>query len=101
MKLTKKEALDRLDVLNRRHTRVVRGGKAVCAACTRGHDMRSLVMWPCPDAKILEGRSDDPKEPTTLVLRVQPQGVTEIRDFRTNDLVETVLWQSPSTEQNA
>ena len=50
-----KRAVARLDLMAKRHKLAVRGGKRVCGHCSRGHDMKALVLWPCADFMILSG----------------------------------------------
>lgn len=83
--MTPTEAQERIEILKKRHAMAVKGGKAVCASCSRGHDMRSLVIWPCPDAKIILGQELNPKAHADLVLRITAAG-TEIINARTGEI---------------
>jgi hypothetical protein len=57
--LATEKAVERLSLMERRHKLAVRGGKAVCGNCSRGHDMRALVLWPCAEYRILSGMTDE------------------------------------------
>ena len=59
--LAVRRTVARLELLQKRHKMAVRGGKRVCGNCSRGHDMKALVLWPCADWMILSGvETEDP-----------------------------------------
>ena len=61
---------ERLILMQQRHKMAIRGGKRVCGHCTRGHDMRSLVLWPCAEYKILSGMTNDEADPSNPSIEV-------------------------------
>jgi hypothetical protein len=62
-------AVDRLDLMKERHKMAVRGGKRVCGNCSRGHDMKALVIWPCADYMILSGIETQNANPQVEIFR--------------------------------
>ena len=64
-----RRAAARLELMKQRHRMAIRGGKKVCGNCSRGHDMKALVIWPCADYMILSGIETENANPQVEIFR--------------------------------